>query len=73
MGAIWGRQDPGGPHVGLMNFAIWAMTDAIPHPYPNPTSLPVVELTYLLLTRMRYQRLNDKALTSFYCVLRIKQ
>ena len=20
---IWGRQDPGGPHVGLMNFAIW--------------------------------------------------
>ena len=24
MGPIWGRQDPGGPHVGLMNFAIWA-------------------------------------------------
>ena len=23
MGPIWGRQDPGGPHVGLMNFAIW--------------------------------------------------
>ena len=23
MGAIWGRQDPGGPHVGPMNFAIW--------------------------------------------------
>ena len=23
MGRIWGRQDPGGPHVGLMNFAIW--------------------------------------------------
>ena len=22
MGAIWGRQDPGGPHVGPMNFAI---------------------------------------------------
>ena len=20
---IWGRQDPGGPHVGPMNFAIW--------------------------------------------------
>ena len=29
MGPIWGRQDPGGPHVGPMNFAIW---DAIlPH------------------------------------------
>ena len=23
MGPIWDRQDPGGPHVGLMNFAIW--------------------------------------------------
>ena len=25
MGSIWGRQDPGGPHVGPMNFAIWDM------------------------------------------------
>ena len=23
MGTIWGRRDPGGPHVGYMNFAIW--------------------------------------------------
>ena len=23
MGHIWGLQDPGGPHVGPMNFAIW--------------------------------------------------
>ena len=23
MGPNWGRQDPGGPHVGHMNFAIW--------------------------------------------------
>ena len=23
MGPIWGRQDPGGPHVDTMNFAIW--------------------------------------------------
>ena len=23
MGALWGRQDPGGPHVGPINFAIW--------------------------------------------------
>ena len=26
MGPIWGRQDPGGPHVGPMNFAIWVMS-----------------------------------------------
>ena len=25
MGAIWGRQDPGGPHVGPINFAIWVV------------------------------------------------
>ena len=23
MGPIWDRQDPGGPHVGPRNFAIW--------------------------------------------------
>ena len=23
MGPIWGRQDPGGPNVGPMNFVIW--------------------------------------------------
>ena len=22
-GPIWGRQDPGGPHVGPMNLATW--------------------------------------------------
>ena len=25
MGPIWGRQDPIGPHVGPMNFAIWGL------------------------------------------------
>ena len=25
MGPTWGRQDPGGPHVGPMKFAIWDM------------------------------------------------
>ena len=28
MGPIWGRQDPGGPHVGPMNLAIWACINA---------------------------------------------
>ena len=23
MGPIWGQQDPGGPDVGPMNFAVW--------------------------------------------------
>ena len=25
MGPIWGRQDPGGPHAGPINFAIWVV------------------------------------------------
>ena len=25
IGPIWGQQDPGGPHVGPMNFAIWGV------------------------------------------------
>ena len=29
MGPTWGRQDPGGPHVGPMNFAIWDVIDAM--------------------------------------------
>ena len=28
---IWGRQDPGGPHVGLMNLAIWVVLTSIKH------------------------------------------
>ena len=32
MGPIWGRQDPGGPQVGPMNFVIWDQIepDSIP-------------------------------------------
>ena len=26
MGPIWGRQDPGGPHVGPMNLHLWDVT-----------------------------------------------
>ena len=26
MGPSWGRQDPVGPHVGPMNFALWGFT-----------------------------------------------
>ena len=30
MGSVWDRQDPGEPHVGPMNFAIWGTVE-IPH------------------------------------------
>ena len=31
MGPIWGRQDPGGPHVVLMNLAIWGTVAVKPN------------------------------------------
>ena len=31
MGPIWGRQDPGGPHVGPMKFAIWVPAKSTPN------------------------------------------
>ena len=30
MGPTWGRQDPGGPHVGRMNLAIWERFSVVP-------------------------------------------
>ena len=29
MEPIWGRQDPGGPHVGPMNFSIWVKANCL--------------------------------------------
>ena len=29
MGPFWGRQDPGGPHIGPMDFIIWVVSDDV--------------------------------------------
>ena len=39
MGPIWGRQDPIGPHVGPMNFAIWDTTEPTESPYELSVSI----------------------------------
>ena len=36
MGPIWGRQDPDGPHVGPMNFAIWDGTGKMMNIFLSP-------------------------------------
>ena len=41
MGPIWGRQDPGGPHVGPMNFAIWAVVKTESKNSPDSTECKV--------------------------------
>ena len=38
MGPIWGRQDPGGPHVGPTNFTVWLI-------YHGPVSHIIVWIT----------------------------
>ena len=49
MGPIWGREDPGGPHVGPMNFAIW---DVIKHYFyitlPDYTKFALVTITIMV-------------------------
>ena len=37
MGPIWGRQDPGGPQVGPMNFAIWDVNSSRIAQFTEPT------------------------------------
>ena len=39
IGPIWGRQDPDGPHVGPMNFALWEVLPWLLHKHPI-TSTP---------------------------------
>ena len=38
MGSTWGRQDPGGPHVGPTNFAIWD-NNVLTHCHVNKMSV----------------------------------
>ena len=50
MGPTWGRQDPGRPHVGPMNLAIWAGTGGA-HWYKTPTNVVLPDVT---ATQMDY-------------------
>ena len=41
MGPTWGRQDPGGPHVGLMDLAIWDAVLVVQVRYTHGRHLPL--------------------------------
>ena len=45
IGPTWDRQDPGGPHVGPMNFAIWVVINR-----KTPLAILAGSLTYALAT-----------------------
>ena len=51
LGPIWGRQDPGGRHVGPMNFAIWDTVHAIiswtnPKQWLRTGSIPILHVLF---------------------------
>ena len=56
MGAIWGRGDPGGPHVGPMNFAIWDCT----HDGRNPGTPLTTEYGAFLRTAWKSNHIHCK-------------
>ena len=45
MGPIWGREEPGGPHVGPIKFAIWVSQAKIDNLQRN--SWKTLTVTYL--------------------------
>ena len=59
MGPIWGRQEPGWPHVGPMNFAIWEDSkcrDISPEPRLNTKTVFLVWISILKI-RLSHGRL----------------
>ena len=53
MAPIWGRQDPGGPHVGPMNFVIWAAFCLSSRCYKLLYNCEFVDIIYKLFLGMK--------------------
>ena len=65
MGLIWGWQDPGGPHVGPMNFAIWVKTK-IPEIIYVPPCIAFHPYHQRFLKFIIAKKLMTKICTFFY-------
>ena len=59
LGPIWGRQDPGGPHVGRMNFVIWGLSWYIPVT-ANQDGLKIKESITVYTTALQSKPWLDK-------------
>ena len=59
MGPIWGRQGPGGPHVGPMNIAIWDFID-LEYSQNIPVSAPESLTHWLLKMWLQYKGVISK-------------
>ena len=58
MGPIWGQQDPGGPHVGPMNFAIWV--------HSTRTNIHDLSMPYSQLNHASKKGLHVRPLSKVY-------
>ena len=56
MGRIWGRQVPGGPHVGTMNFAIWVGNYR--GPVLNTQKYYKYEVSFLKTNYLHHENIN---------------
>ena len=54
MEPIWGRKDPGGPHVDPLNFAIWACIEWPRQPF-NCHWVSNSDLASLMITQVRHE------------------
>ena len=61
MGPIWGRQDPGGPNVGLMSIALWEC-----FMYRLNTDLIMLCYSYITAIQGHIQYIKLKGKTEFY-------
>ena len=49
VGPTWGRQDPGGPHVGHMNFAIWDTVECSFQYSPHCFGVSFVNIVFCIM------------------------
>ena len=72
MGPIWDRQDPGGPHVGTVNFAMGPVEEALYWPLSligwdnglvllshRQQAITSAKLSWVLWSRIRPQGCNE--------------
>ena len=61
-GPIWGRQDPGGPHVGPVNFAIWEAS----HFIMSSTGIEISHNLKNSTMRMQYFKISWPIIIEFH-------
>ena len=70
MGPTWGRQDPGGPHVGPMNPAIWVINASVSY---NAHSAFLYNIFHVCLASLLTARSSVLAADALYIEIAFSQ